>query len=72
MISRIEIIAIEIKIMMCRGGSRKFSREGTLVPKSFDYQFMATLDWRGQGIQNGGDNKMGEKGIQMLPELSPD
>ena len=43
----------------------------TLAPNSFENQFMETLDWRGQGIQNYGDNKMGEKGIQMLPELSP-
>ena len=39
----------------------------TLGSKSFDYQFMATVDWRGHGIQNEGDNKRGEKGI---PELS--
>ena len=34
----------------------------TLAPKSFDYQFMATLHWRGQGIQNEGDNKRGGEG----------
>ena len=43
----------------------------TLAPKSFDYQFMATLYKKGQGIQNDGDNKRGEKGTPMLPELSP-
>ena len=32
---------------------------------------MATLDRRGQGIQNKRDNNRGEKGIPMLPELSP-
>ena len=46
-------------------------RVHTLVPKSFDYQFMATLDLRGQGIQNVGDKKRGEKGIPMSPKLSP-
>ena len=35
------------------------------------YQFMAALDWRGQGIQNNGDNKRGEKGRPRLPEISP-
>ena len=30
-----------------------------LVPKSFDYQFMVTLDLRGHGIQNDADNKRG-------------
>ena len=33
--------------------------KGSLVPKSFDYQFMATLDCREQGIQNDGYNKKG-------------
>ena len=34
----------------------------TLVPKSVDYQFSATLDLLGQGIQNDRDKKRGEKG----------
>ena len=42
----------------------------TLVQKSFDYQFIATLDRGGQGIQNNGDDKRGENGIPMLLELS--
>ena len=40
-----------------------------LVPKSFHDQFVATLYWRGQGIQNDGDNEWGEKGIPMLSEF---
>ena len=51
----------------------KTSQHTALVSKYFDDQFMATLDWRGLGIQNDGDNKREEKGIPMLPEfLSPD
>ena len=36
----------------------------TLVPKLFDYQFTATLDWRGQGIRKIGIIKGGRKGYQ--------
>ena len=41
----------------------------TLVPKSFYYQFLATLKWMGQGVKTMGDNKRGEKGRHMLPEI---
>ena len=37
-------------------------RPVTLDPKSFDYQFMATLDERGQGIPNDGEKREGRKG----------
>ena len=40
----------------------------TLVPKSFDYQFMATMDWREQETKYDGDDKRGEKGIPKLQE----
>ena len=33
---------------------------------------MATFELKGTGNLNDGDNKRGEKGIPMLPELSPD
>ena len=33
---------------------------------------MATFRLKGKGILNDVDNKRGEKGIPMLPELSPD
>ena len=36
----------------------------TLVPKSFDYYFLATLDERGQGIPNDGDERGGIKRYQ--------
>ena len=36
----------------------------TLDPKSFDYQFLAKLDERGQGIPNDGDKRGGRKGYQ--------
>ena len=36
-----------------------------MVPKSYIYQFMTTLDLRGQGIQNDGNYKRGEKGLAM-------
>ena len=34
---------------------------GTVDPKSFDYQFLARLDERGQGIPNDGDKRGGRK-----------
>ena len=34
----------------------------TLDPKSFVYQFLATLDERGQGIPDDGDKRGGIKG----------
>ena len=33
----------------------------TLNPKSFYYEFLATLDKRGQGIPNYGDKRGGER-----------
>ena len=33
----------------------------TVDPKSVDYQFLATLDERGQGIPNDGDKRGGER-----------
>ena len=41
-----------------------FLRTATLDTKSFDYQFLATLDEMGQGIPNDGDKKGGRKGYQ--------
>ena len=34
----------------------------TVDPKYFEYQFLATLDKRGQGIPNDGDKRGGRKG----------
>ena len=42
-----------------------------MVPKSSDFQFMATFGLKGKGILNDLDNKRGEKGISILLELSP-
>ena len=44
-----------------------FSAEGqrfpaTVDPKSFEYEFFATLDEREQGIPNDGDKRGGRKG----------
>ena len=38
--------------------------QGTLDPKSFRYQFLATLDERGQGNPKDGDKRGGRKGYQ--------
>ena len=59
--------------MICRKADHTwwYCLEVTLGSKSFDYQFMATVHWRGQGIYNEGDNRRGEMGIPVLPELSP-
>ena len=38
--------------------------QGTVDPKSFDYEILATLDERGQGIPNDGDKRGGRKGQQ--------
>ena len=37
----------------------------TLDPKSFDYQFLDTLDEMGQCIPNDGDKRGEEKGLSM-------
>ena len=41
-------------------------KEHTLVPKSSDCQFMATLGLKGKGILKDGDNKRGKKGYQCF------
>ena len=37
----------------------------TVDPKSFDYQFLDTLDERGQGIANEVDKRGGQEGLAM-------
>ena len=39
-----------------------FDLDSTMDPKSFDYQFLATLHEMGQGIRNDGDKRGRRKG----------